>query len=108
MAKAATLPETPDTAAQSNGEAPLPDPNDPNNQTVDITWRGVTVSVPKRRGKWDIDALVAFEDKKPRVAVKMLLGERQWGRIRRVAPTGDDFDQFSSFAADVINENCVA
>jgi hypothetical protein len=111
MAKVAALPETPDAAASSNGaepSAPLRDPNDPNNQTVVITFRGVTVSIPKRRGRWDIDALVDFQDGKPLPGIRKLIGPQQWGRIKRVGPTGDDLNEFSAAVADAINENCVA
>lgn len=116
MAKAVTaLTETPDDTAtpSSNGNTqapaePLPDPNDPNNQTVDITWRGVTVTIPKRRGRWDIDALVDFQDGKPLPGIKKLIGEAQWRRVKRVGSTGDDMSEFSEVVADMINENCVA
>lgn len=114
MAKAATLPETPDTPAESansNGSAStpkLPDPNDPNNQTVEIKFRGLTLSIPKRRGRWDIDALVDFQDGRPLPGIRKLLGVTQWQRVKRVAPTGDDLDELSTVVADAINENCVA
>lgn len=115
MAKAATLPETPSTPASSaNGhenipeKIPLPDPNDPNNQTINITFRGVTVTVPKRRGRWDIDALVDFQDSRPLPGLRKLIGPAQWQKIKRVCPLGDDLEEFSSIAADAINADCVA
>lgn len=88
-------------------KSPLPDPADPNNQTVDLVFRGVTVKIPKRRGKWDMDAIVDFQDGRPLPGLRRLLGVNQWSKIKRVAPTGDDLDEFSSLAADAINENCV-
>lgn len=104
-------PETVDTpAVPTNGAAPAAADKliDPNDETVDIAWRGIKVSIPKRRGRWDIDALVDFQDSKPLPGLRKLLGQAQWQRIKRVGPTGDDLDEFSSLAADVINENCVA
>jgi hypothetical protein len=123
MAKAAataTLPETPDdtaTPVNGNGSAPeapeapddpLPDPADLNNQTVDITFRGVTVSVPKRQGRWDIDGWIDMQEGRPGPGMKKLLGPEQWARLKKVCPTPDDFDEFAGVASAAINENCVA
>jgi len=111
MAKAPALAETPEAPAEpKNGtvsELPKPEP-DPNDQVVEIAFRGAVFTVPKRRGRWDIDALVDFQDGKPLPGLRKLLGASQWQKVKRICPLGDDLDEFSSAAADAINANCVA
>lgn len=111
MAKSAAAvaapPETPNGAAASVTPIGEAEDADPNKAVIEIVWRGVTVTVPKRRGRWDIDALVDFQDGKPLPGLRRLLGQNQWARIKSVGPTGDDLNEFSGVAADAINDNCV-
>lgn len=83
-------------------------PTDPNAEVITIAWRGREFTIPKRRGRWDIDAIVSFQEGRPLPGLKMLLGDNQWRKLKSVAPVGDDLEAFSDFAADQINENCVA
>jgi hypothetical protein len=104
MTKAAAPPETDHAPAEStNGLKPPP-----NIETVAVEFRGMTVTIPKRRGRWDIDALVDFQDGKPLPGIKKLIGQSQWNRIKQVCPFGDDLDEFSDAVATAINEHCVA
>lgn len=101
----------PDVELSEDTKPPAEDTNtepDPNTATVAIEFRGVTVTVPKRRGRWPIDALLCFQDSKPLIALQYLLGPDQWAKVRKLCPFGDDIDEFSNTAGEVIGAECVA
>lgn len=80
---------------------------DPNSATVTLEFRGEHFTVPKRRGRWPLEAIMQFGRGQGLQAIRALLSDDDWTRLKRVCPTGDDFDQFLGGAIDVLTNECV-
>lgn len=102
--KAAQAKERPLEAVEvPDDEAPV----DLNKATVDIEWKGLKFVVPKRRGRWPVRAYREFNRNRNIEGLVALIGEDGWAVLERLCPTADDFEEFSDFAGDVINKQCV-
>lgn len=51
-------------------------------ETVDIDWDGVTVTLPAKPDDWDLEALEAFEQGKPATAARGVLGDQYDATVR--------------------------
>lgn len=83
------------------------DTPDLNSQTVTLEFRGETFTVPKRRGRWPIEAILQFGRGQGLQAIRALFPDADWERLKKVCPTGDDFDTFISGAIDTLTGECV-
>lgn len=88
------------TDEQTNEAAP-----DPNKETVTFVWRGTGFVVPKRQGRWPTESLRAFSERRMRTGMSILLGDKQWVELLKVAPVGDDFSDFADKFGDFVQEN---
>lgn len=80
---------------------------DLNSQTVTLEFRGESFTVPKRRGRWPIEAILQFGRGQGLQAIRALLSDNDWDRLKKVCPTGDDFDTFINGAIDTLTGECV-
>lgn len=76
-------------------------------ETITLEFRGQTFEVPKRRGRWPVEAILQFGRGQGIQAVRELLGPKDWNRLKTVCPTGDDFDEFIEPAMDVLMSESV-
>lgn len=83
------------------------EPVDPDTETVTLEFRGETFDVPKRRGRWPIDAVLEFGNRDLARAFKELLGDADWRRLTAVAPTLDDFNAFALPAVAHLHTECI-
>lgn len=99
--------------AKAKTELPQTDPDsddttiDPDSETVTLEFRGQRFEVPKRRGRWPIDAVLQFGRGNLPAAFNALLGEKDWRRLKSVALTLDDFNAFALPAVDTLHNGCV-
>ncbi len=98
MAKTTTAPQ------DSTDEPAIADPN---TQTVTLEFRGQKFDIPKRRGRWPIEAILQFGRGQGLQAIRALLSNDDWDRLKKVCPTGDDFDAFITGAIDTLTTECV-
>lgn len=101
MAKTHTAPKD---ETDNSRDAPEPDLN---SQTVTLEFRGESFTVPKRRGRWPIEAILQFGRGQGLQAIRALLPNDDWDRLKKVCPTGDDFDAFIGGAIDTLTGECV-
>lgn len=59
----------------------------------DVTWRDLTLTVETDPSKWSIDALEAMQDGREVVALRELLGPKQWADVKTKAKTGADLTE---------------
>lgn len=52
-------------------------------ETVDVEWEGITFTIPASLDELDLDALAAFEAGKSAIAIRAVLGETSYARMRR-------------------------
>lgn len=71
-------------------------------ETITLEFRGEKFEVPKRRGRWPIEAILQFGRGQGLQAMRELLGSEDWKRLKSVCPTGDDFDEFIDPAMEVL------
>lgn len=83
------------------------DASDLNSATVTISFRGETFAVPKRRGRWPIESILQFGRGQGLLAVRALFADTDWDRLKKICPTGDDFDAFIHTAIDTLTTECV-
>lgn len=76
-------------------------------ETITLEFRGQTFEVPKRRGRWPIEAILQFGRGQGLQAIRELIGPEDWKRLKTVCPTGDDFDEFLAPAMDVLMSQAV-
>ena len=100
MAKAKTEP------TQANPDADGT-PVDPDTETVTLEFGGQSFEVPRRRGRWPIEAVLQFGRGNLPAAFNALLGEKDWRRLKSVARTLDDFDAFALPAVDQLHTDCI-
>lgn len=55
-----------------------------------VTWRDLTLTFSDDAQDWSVDAIEAFEQGKSVTALRELLGEKQWGEVRKLKPKGRD------------------
>jgi len=91
------------TAPQESAEETV----DPNTATVTLEFRGEHFDVPKRRGRWPVEAILQFGRGQGLQAIRALFPDDDWARLKRVCPTGDDFDTFIDTAIDVLTTECI-
>ncbi|MDO3312399.1 Uncharacterised protein [Mycobacteroides abscessus subsp. abscessus] len=83
------------------------EPTDPDNATVDLVWEGLKFTIPKRRGRWPVNALRDFARGRNYEAVVTLIGgEKQWQQLAEKCPTGDEFDKFADYVRAVVEKEC--
>lgn len=102
MPKAKTPPDNSIIDDAADGASPV----DPDTEKVSLEFRGQKFEVPKRRGRWPVDAVLKFGDGDLLRAFKLLLGQSDWRRLTSVAPTIDDFNEFALPAVDRLTEEC--
>ena len=93
--------------AQGDTDTEVPVPVDPDTEVVTLEFRGVKFDVPKRRGRWPIDAILEFGNRDLPKAFKALLGKQDWARLTAVAPTLDDFNEFALPAINQLHADCI-
>lgn len=99
------MPKTKTPEPQTDTDAEV-SPVDPDTETVRLEFRGQTFEVPKRRGRWPVDAVLKFGDGDLLRAFRTLLGQTDWRRLTAVAPTIDDFNAFALPAVDRLTADC--
>lgn len=58
--------------------------------TVAVPYGGQTYTIPAERDRWPLDVLEALEEGKMTIALRGLLGSKQWARFKATGPrTGD-------------------
>lgn len=72
----------------------------PDTAVITLEFRGQTFEVPKRRGRWPIEAILQFGRGQGLQAFRELFGAKDWERLKSVCPTGDDFDEFKAYGVD--------
>lgn len=102
----AKQPQTP-TPATGSDQQTVDEPVDLNTATVVLAFGGAKFEVPKRRGRWPIEAILQFNRGQTIRGIRELLGADDWARLKKVCPTGDDFDRFADYAVDVLLDQCV-
>lgn len=79
-----------------------------NEAMVELEWAGQVVGkLPKRRGRWTIDAAEYFEDEKFLSAIRELIGPDGWAKVKELCPLVDDLEEFADYAGEVIKRECV-
>lgn len=68
-------------------------------ETATIEWRGETFVLPATVDDWPIDALEAFEAGRAAAAVRALLDEDQYARMKRLGGKVRDFNEFGELIA---------
>lgn len=101
MAKT-TKPETAEDAPAEDAPA-----EDLNAATITLEYGGQKFEIPKRRGRWPIEAILQFGRGQTMQAIHALFGRKDWERLKTVCPTGDDWDQFLETVVDVLNTEAV-
>lgn len=104
---AAAAKERPLEAVEVPDDEQTPEPVDLNKATVDLEWKGLKFTIPKRRGRWPVRAYREFNRSRNIEGLVALIGEDGWARLELVCPTSDDFEEFSDHAGDVIQANCI-
>lgn len=69
---------------------------------ITLEFRGQKFEVPKRRGRWPIEAILQFGRRQGLEGIRELFGAKDWARLKSVCPTGDDFDEFIEYAMDIL------
>lgn len=92
------------TQADNVEQAETPDPN---TLTITLEFRGETFEVPKRRGRWPIEAILQFGNGQGMRGIRALIGAQDWERLKKVCPTGDDFGTFIDAAIDTLTTECI-
>lgn len=83
------------------------DEPDPDKATVTLRFKGLTFTIPMRRGRWPVSALRDFARGRNYEAVVALLGgEKAWQKLAAKCPAGDDFDEFVEYVRVVVEEQC--
>lgn len=104
--KATATKDRPLEAVEVPDDEPTPAP-DPNTATVTLEWRGVKFSILKRRGRWPVRALREFNRGRNIEGLVALIGEDGWTVLERICPTSEEFEEFSDYAGEVIQRECV-
>lgn len=82
-----------------------------NKATVTLKWANgkntVEFKIPKRRGRWNIDAIRELARDNYIEAIVALIGEDGWQKLKTVCLIGDDLEAFSDYAGSVIRTQCV-
>lgn len=86
------------TEDQADAEADATE--SPATAVITLEFRGQTFEVPKRRGRWPIEAILQFGRGQGLQAFRELFGPKDWERLKTVCPTGDDFDEFKAYGVD--------
>lgn len=69
---------------------------------ITLEFRGQKFEVPKRRGRWPIEAILQFGRGQGLQAFRELFSTKDWERLKTVCPTGDDFDEFKDYGVDAL------
>lgn len=93
--------------AQHDTDTDTDAPGDVAAESVVLEFRGETFEVPRRRGRWPIEAVLQFGRGNGLRAFYELMGQHDWQRLRAVAPTLDDFDEFYSPAVEQLRTECI-
>lgn len=102
MAKAHTLKNPADTEPEDSSPAV-----DLDALTVVLEFRGEKFEVPKRRGRWPLEAILQFGKGQGLQGIRALFTAQDWERLKGVCPTGDDFDTFIAGAIDTLTSECI-
>ncbi len=78
-----------------------------NAATIALEFRGQVFEVPKRRGRWPVEAVLQFGRGNRMQAINAMLGGKEWSRLVAVAPTADDFNEFADQAVTQLNAESV-
>lgn len=71
-------------------------------ETIDITHKGVTYTLPAARRDAPIELAEALERDEMTAAVRALMGDEQWARFKATKPTiGDRNDIFDAWIAAI-------
>jgi hypothetical protein len=95
--------KTKTTDTQTDDDAAV----DPDDETVTLGFRGLTFEVPKRRGRWPVEAVLQFGRGNLPRAFNELLGADDWKRLKTVAATLDDFNAFALPAVEQLHTECI-
>jgi hypothetical protein len=77
----ATVPQDHKSPAQNDAEkAP----------TIDVPWRGLTITVASDPDDYPIPVVMAFEKGQNLTGLEILMGEKQWAEFRKIAKTKRD------------------
>jgi hypothetical protein len=70
--------------------------------TVDLTWRHLTLTIPASVEEWDVEAVEAFEDGKAAPALRAILGPKQWAAFKAEKPKTRDMAEVSDAVAEAM------
>lgn len=74
---------------------------------ITLECGGEKFEVPKRRGQWPVEAILQFGRGQGMQGIRALLGAEDWERLKKVCPTGDDFDVFADKAVDILTAEAI-
>ncbi len=65
-----------------------------------IEWRGLSLTFTDDAQDWSLEALEAFEEGKSVVALRELLGTKQWAEVKAKRPKGRDLGELMDTVAE--------